>query len=80
MPKQSRPDDQETGSFDAPNDASVKEKAEGSRENVNAGASDDATNTAGANGGGITNRPLDEEEQEQEQLPPRGTAKDGSHA
>jgi hypothetical protein len=80
MPKQSRPDDEKPGTFDAPNDASMKEKAEGSRDNVNTTGRNDATNTAGASGGGITNRPLEEEEHEQEQLPPRGTAKDRSHA
>jgi hypothetical protein len=57
---------------DTPNQASNKEKAEGSRENVNASGSDDA--------GGISNRPLSEEEGRQENLPPRGEAKDGSHA
>ena len=50
---------------DRPNQAANKEPAEGSREN--AGASDNA--------GGITNRPLDREEKEQEQVPPRGEAK-----
>ena len=42
-----------------------KEPAEGSRETV--GGSEDA--------GGITNRPLDREEQEQREVPPRGEAK-----
>jgi hypothetical protein len=37
-------------------------------------------NTGESGAAGITNRPLAEEEQEQDQLPPRGTAKDGSHA
>jgi len=41
-----------------------KEPAEGSRENA----------------GGISNRPLSEEQQRQENLPPRGESKDGSHA
>jgi hypothetical protein len=74
MPKQSRPDDEKPGTLDAPNDASRKEQAEGSRDHVNAPAADNKS------GGGITNRPLAEEENEQEQLPPRGKAKDGSHA
>jgi hypothetical protein len=60
MPKQTRPDDEKT----MPNQASNKEKAEGSRDS----------------GGGITNRPLDEEQQNQERVPPRGETKDGSHA
>lgn len=41
-----------------------KEPAEGSRENA----------------GGISNRPLNEEEERQDNLPPRGESKDGSHA
>ena len=51
---------------DRPNQAANKEPAEGSREN--AGADDRA--------GGITNRPLDREREEQEDVPPRGRAKD----
>jgi hypothetical protein len=50
-----------------PNPAANEEQAEGSRENTNAA-------------GGITNRPLAEEEDNQERVPPRGEAKDGSHA
>jgi hypothetical protein len=57
---------------DMPNQAANKEKAEGSRENVNEADSGDA--------GGISNRPLSEEEGRQHNLPPRGEAKDGSHA
>jgi hypothetical protein len=61
---------QPISSTDAPNQAANKEKAEGSRDNVNAGGSDEA--------GGISNRPASEDRQEN--LPPRGQAKDGSHA
>jgi hypothetical protein len=71
MPKQSRPDDEKAGTIDRPNDTAAKEPAEGSRENVN---------TRDTSGGGVTNRPLEEERQEQQHLPPRGTSKDGSHA
>jgi hypothetical protein len=56
-----------------PNHASSMEQAEGSRDNVQDG---DAHQPAA----GITNRPLEEEQQEQESLPPRGTSKGGSHA
>ena len=63
---------QPIGNTDTPNQAANKEKAEGSRENVNAGGSEDA--------GGISNRPRSEEEGRQDNLPPRGQAKDGSHA
>ena len=73
MPEQSRPNEQQT----APNDASRKEQAEGSRENVNTGST---ASSGSSSGGGITNRPLAEEEQEQQQLPPRGTNKEGGHA
>jgi hypothetical protein len=57
---------------DIPNQAANKEPAEGSRENVAANAGDNA--------GGITNRPLDEEQENQDRVPPRGETKGGSHA
>jgi len=46
------------------NTPSNKEPAEGSRENA----------------GGITNRPLGEEQQNQQRVPPRGHAKEDRHA
>ena len=52
-----------------PNDQSNKQPAEGSRENVN-------TNEES----GITNRPIEEEQRDQQDLPPRGERKDGAHA
>jgi hypothetical protein len=93
-----------------PNQAANKEKAEGSRENVNLG--DHGGKLDHSNGaenpmergsgqvsqpnksqgsakdrkgrqdeaGGITNRPLSEEQREEEQLPPRGETKHGGHA
>jgi hypothetical protein len=45
--------------LDRPNQAANKEPAEGSRENA----------------GGITNRPLEREQQEQDEVPPRGHTK-----
>ena len=79
MPKQSRPDSEKPGTLGAPNDASMKEPAEGSRENVNvSGGTDDGEGSD--NAGGITNRPLEQEKREQAELPPRGTAKEGGHA
>jgi hypothetical protein len=66
MPKQTRPDDQKDQPV--PNQASNKEPAEGSRETVDANARENA--------GGITNRPLDEEENNQDRVPPRG----GTHS
>src|SRR5262245_41191915 len=80
MPKQSRPDSEKPGTLDAPNAASMKEKAEGSRENVNLSSGTDEGERDGGNAGGITNRPLDFEEHEQAELPPRGTAKEGRNA
>lgn len=65
MPKQTRPDDGKG----IPNDPSAKEPAEGSRENVNT-----------SDGAGITNRPVEEEQREQQNLPPRGQSKGDSHA
>jgi hypothetical protein len=47
-----------------------KEQAEGSRETV-----DDALQTDKGAQQGITNKPAEEEERQQEKLPPRGTAK-----
>ena len=44
--------------------AGHQEPAEGSRENA----------------GGISNRPLREEQERQEKVPPRGTSKEGGHA
>jgi hypothetical protein len=58
---------------DVPNRASSMEPAEGSRETVESGS----THQQGA---GITNRPLEQEQQEQESLPPRGQNKEGGHA
>jgi len=46
-----------------------QDPAEGSREHVNTG--EDA---------GISNRPIEEEQREQQDLPPRGGRKDGAHA
>ncbi len=73
-----------------PNQASNKEKAEGSRENVNVGTGADNPMERGSgqvsqperpvkedvhDAGGISNRPLSEEEQRDRELPPRGQAK-----
>ena len=47
-----------------------KEPAEGSRETV----------MGGERSGGITNRPLEQERDNQERVPPRGDNKEGAHA
>ena len=52
-----------------PNEQSRKQPAEGSRENVN--SSEES---------GISNRPIEEEQRDQQNLPPRGERKDGTHA
>jgi hypothetical protein len=56
--------------------AADKEKAEGERETVDE-ALKTAEKDAGAAPQGITNRPIEEEEAQQRELPPRGTAKRG---
>jgi hypothetical protein len=53
----------------APNQASRKSQAEGDRP----GEMDEQA-------GGITNRPLDEEQRNQEAIPERGESKPGAHA
>jgi hypothetical protein len=60
---------------DMPDRKSRMEKAEGDREIVAANLRDDRDE-----GGGITNRPLDEERENQERLPDRGESKPGAHA
>jgi len=52
-----------------PNEQPRQTPAESSRENVN---TDEES--------GITNRPIEEEQREQQDLPPRGDRKDGAHA
>jgi hypothetical protein len=68
MPKQTRPEDDNT----VPNRSANMEPAEGSRENA---GGDDA-----GQGGGISNRSTGEESARQNNLPPRGESKGGSHA
>jgi hypothetical protein len=52
-----------------PNEPSRRDPAEGSRENVN-------TNEES----GATNRPIEEEQRDQQNLPPRRQRKDETHA
>ena len=59
------PDQSRSNDPNMPNQAANKEPAEGSRETV---------------GGGITNRPIDEEKDNQKRVPPRGENKEGGHA
>lgn len=69
-----------------PNDASAKSKAEGDRwesDSETVERYDQTLNdqTAGdEGGGGITNRPIGEEVENQASLPPRGESRDGAHA
>jgi hypothetical protein len=56
-----------------PNPASEKEKAEGDRSTV-------TDRAVGHEGGGITNRPLDEEQANQDAVPDRGDRKGDTHA
>jgi hypothetical protein len=52
MPKQSRPDSEKPGTLGAPNEASMKEPAEGSRENVNEPTGADEGDRCSAKEGG----------------------------
>jgi hypothetical protein len=63
--------EQEPRDMNVPNEPSREEKAEGSRDNVNQNESVES---------GISNRPIEEEQRDQQNLPPRGDRKDGSHA
>jgi hypothetical protein len=65
-----------------PNDASRKSKAEGDRANDsgNAGMGEAGRDAIDTEAGGITNRPLDEEIENQAALPDRGESKAGAHA
>jgi hypothetical protein len=65
MSKQTSPEDRQP----APDDASTTEPTQGGREN-----------TSVEEGAGITNRPIEEEQREQQSLPPRGRNKEGGHA
>ena len=60
---------------DRPNQNANKEPAEGSRETTDANQGG-ANERGGQHGGGITNRPLQREQREQEEVPPRGKTKD----
>jgi hypothetical protein len=60
-----------------PNQSSNQTKAEGDRWDPNA----DAEGQRGQeNAGGITNRPLDEEDENQAAVPPRNESREGAHA
>jgi hypothetical protein len=71
-----------------PNQTSNKSKAEGERwsseddtvERQDRSRSSDDRMTEGDEGGGITNRPLDEEMENQDRLPERGDSREGAHA
>jgi hypothetical protein len=59
---------------DIPTRASNMEKAEGDREDA------PETRYEERGGAGITNRPIEEEVENQKEVPPRGDAKPGAHA
>ena len=66
-----------------PNDASRKSKAEGDRwspDSENADTGQRSGYTIDEQGAGITNRPLEDELENQESLPARGESKPGAHA
>jgi hypothetical protein len=59
---------------DIPSRASNMEKAEGDREDAPESRYEES------GGAGITNRPMDEEIENQKEVPPRGESKPGAHA
>ena len=59
---------------DTPTRASNMEKAEGDRQD-----GPESRHEEGG-GAGITNRPIDEEVENQKEVPPRGKSKPGAHA
>jgi hypothetical protein len=66
-----------------PNDASAKSKAEGERwqsDSETVERYDERTSGTGEQGGGITNRPIGEEVENQASLPDRGESREGAHA
>ena len=63
-----------------PKDASAKSKAEGDRWESDSEAVERYDETTGDEGGGITNRPLGEEIDSQEAVPPRGESVEDAHA
>ena len=76
---------------DTPNQAANKAKAEGERWSSNAdtverrdresqGNQDRTEGTTEHDAAGITNRPLEEEEDNQAAVPPRGETREGAHA
>ena len=60
---------------DKPNQNANKEPAEGSRETVQANQQR-ANQGGGQRAAGITNRPLEHEQKEQQEVPPRGQTKE----
>lgn len=71
-----------------PNQASNKSKAEGERwssdpdtvERADSNSQRSGDSGPADDGGGITNRPLEEEQHNQDLVPDRGTAREGAHA
>jgi hypothetical protein len=64
----------------APNDASKKSKAEGDRWESDSETVERYDETTGDEGGGISNRPLADEREDQAALPERGESREGTHA
>jgi hypothetical protein len=63
-----------------PNDASEKSKAEGDRWESDSETVERYDQTVGDEGGGISNRPIGEELDNQASLPERGETTEGAHA
>lgn len=65
---------------DTPSRSSNMEKAEGDRPEENDREPAPETRYQERGGSGITNRPIDEEVENQKEVPPRGDSKPGAHA
>jgi hypothetical protein len=65
-----------------PNPNANKSKAEGDHSTAEIDTADEraSAKTPGGEGGGITNRPLDEELENQDMVPDRGSSREGAHA
>lgn len=74
----------DTAKNEAPNPASAKSQAEGDRWESDSETveryDESISESVGDEGGGITNRPLGEEIENQSLLPDRGESREGAHA
>jgi hypothetical protein len=63
-----------------PQDSKPSQPKEGSRDHQQIADDNQQSGSVAQEGAGISNRPLEEEQENQERMPPRGETKEGSHA